>query len=91
MSESMLTVEEAAAHLGELVERVYASREAAIIVKGGSAPARIVLVLSPGEAADDLSGFLRRWRSEYPDPDDQFAEAIDQSRQAIQPPYDPWA
>ncbi len=90
MSEAMVTVEEAAAHLGELVERVHAYREPAIIVKEGRAMAWIVPVPAAGEVAEDLVGFLRRWRSDHPDPDDQLSESIDESRRAVQPPHDPW-
>lgn len=47
-------------------------------------------VPAPDKVAETLIAFLRRWRSEYPDPDDQIAEVIEQSRQAVQPPHDPW-
>lgn len=77
MGEAMLTVEEAAARLGELVERVHARREAAVIVKEGRPLARIVPLPAPGESADDLIDFLRHWRIEYPQPDDQLAESIE--------------
>lgn len=87
----MVTVEQAAANLGELLERVHASRETAIIMKEGRALARITPLPAPAEASEDLVGFLRRWRLEHPDPDDQLAESIDLSREAVRLPYDPWA
>ena len=90
MSEPVLTVEDAAAHLGELVERVHARRETAVIVKGGRPLARIVPMPVPGEGADDLIDFLRRWRTEHPEPDEELSESIEASRQAVRPPRDPW-
>ncbi len=49
-----------------------------------------VPVPAAGEVPDDLLPFLRRWWSEHPEPDEQFAEAIAESRREIQPPGDPW-
>jgi hypothetical protein len=52
--------------------------------------ARIVPVPPGGHPDEDLIAFLRRWRTEHPEPDEQFAEAIAASRKAVQPPLDPW-
>ena len=90
MNETVLTIEDAAACLPELVERVHANREAAVIVKDGQPIVRIVPVPAPGQVAEDLTAFLRRWRSDYPEPDEQLAEAIEESRRAVQPPRNPW-
>jgi len=73
MSESVVTIEEAARCLSELVERIHANGEAAVLVKAGRPLARIVPIRP---AVDDLVAFLRRWRIEYPEPDEQLAEAI---------------
>lgn len=89
MSETALTVEDVAACLPDLVERVHARREAAVLVKSGRPVARIVPVPAPGEVVEDLIAFLRRWRIEYPEPDEQLAAEIDESRRAVQPPHDP--
>jgi len=90
MSEAVVTVEEAAARLGELVEQVHAQREGAVIVKEGRALARIVPIPAPGEVADDLIDFVRRWQIEHPEPDEGLAQSVAESRQGIQPPHDPW-
>jgi hypothetical protein len=47
-------------------------------------------VAAPAKSADDLITFLRRWRHEHPEPDEQFAHAIEDSRKLIQAPRDPW-
>lgn len=85
-----MTIEDAAARLAELVERVHAKGESAVIVKAGRPMARIVAVPPCGVVADDLAAFLRRWRNDYPDPDDGIVAAIEESRRAIRPPRDPW-
>jgi antitoxin (DNA-binding transcriptional repressor) of toxin-antitoxin stability system len=90
MSEIVITLEDAARGFPDLVERVHANGEAALIVKTGQALARLVPVLTIGQGTDDLILFLRRWRTEHPEPDDQFAEAIEESRKTIKPPRDPW-
>jgi len=90
MKETVVTIEEAARSLSDLVERVHAKREAAVLVKSGRPLARIVPVLDGGSSTEDLIAFLHRWRTEHPGPDDQFGEAIEQSRKAVLPPHDPW-
>ena len=90
MSEIVLTIEDAAARFADLVERVHEKRETAVLVKSGRPVARIVPVPAPGEVAEDLIAFLRRWRVEYPEPNEQLAADIDESRRAVQPPHDPW-
>ena len=90
MNETVLSVEDAARCLPELVERIHAGGEAALLVKSGRPLARIVPVPAPGEVAEDLIAFLRRWRVEHPEPDEQFAEVIEASRRAVPPPRDPW-
>jgi len=90
MSETVLTIEDAARCLPELVERVHARGEAAILVKSGTPLVRIVPVSPTGQVAEDLIAFLRQWRIEYPEADEQFAEAVEESRKAVQPPHDPW-
>jgi hypothetical protein len=90
MSETMMTVEQAAMCLPELVERIHATGEGALLMKAGRGLARIVSVPS-SDQCDDLIAFLRRWRIEHPEPDEGFAEAIEDSRKGILPPSDPWA
>jgi antitoxin (DNA-binding transcriptional repressor) of toxin-antitoxin stability system len=90
MSETMLTVEDAAACLGELVERVSARRETAVIMKAGRPVVRMVPVPTVRDVSQDLIAFLRRWQTEYPEPDEQLAEAIRESRQTVRSPQDPW-
>lgn len=90
MNETVLTIEDAARCLPELVERVHASGESALLTKAGSPRARIVPVPPREQDPDDLIAFLRRWRTEHPEPDEQFAEAIAESRRGVQPPHDPW-
>ena len=90
MSETVLTIEDAARCLPELVERVHTRGEAALLVKSGRLLARIVPVPASEQGAEDLIAFLRRWRSEHPEPDDQFAEAIEESRRIVPPPRAPW-
>jgi antitoxin (DNA-binding transcriptional repressor) of toxin-antitoxin stability system len=90
MSESALTIEDAARCLPEVVDRVRASGEPAVLLKSGEPVARIVPVPPPTNGSADLIAFLRRWRSEHPEPDDQFADAIEQSRLSVRPPENPW-
>ena len=90
MSEAMVTVEDAAFRLAELVEEVSARREAAILTKAGRPVARIVPIAPSGEPSGDLVDFLRRWRAEYPEPDDRLAEVIAESRRGVRPARDPW-
>jgi antitoxin (DNA-binding transcriptional repressor) of toxin-antitoxin stability system len=90
MSETVLTIEEAARCLSDLVERVHANGETAVLVKSGRPLARIVPFQSQPAVVRDLIAFLRQWRSEHPEPDEQFAEGIQESRRGIQPPRDPW-
>lgn len=90
MNEAVLTVEDAAAHFDELVERIHANREAALIVKGGRPLARIVPLPALGEMSDDLRAFLRQWQKDRPEPDEQFASAIEESRRIAPAPRDPW-
>jgi antitoxin (DNA-binding transcriptional repressor) of toxin-antitoxin stability system len=91
MNETVLTLEEAARCLPALVQQVHATGEAALLVQSGQPLARIVAVPANQPGSDDLIAFLRQWRLDYPEPDDQFAEVIEQSRQAIRPPHDPIA
>ena len=90
MSETVMTIEDAAAHLPELVDRVHTHRQAALIVRAGRPVVRIVPVPAEAEVREDLLAFLRRWQREYPDPDEHLAEEIQESRRAVQPPRDPW-
>jgi antitoxin (DNA-binding transcriptional repressor) of toxin-antitoxin stability system len=86
----VFTIEEAARCLPDLVERVQASGAAALLVKSGKPVARIVPVPAAEQVTGDLITFLRQWRIEHPDPDEQFAEVIEESRRAVRPPHDPW-
>jgi prevent-host-death family protein len=90
MSETVLSVEDAAACLSELVERVHTRREATVITVSGRPVARIVPLPVAIEGSEDLIAFLRRWRSQYPEPDEQFARAIEESRAGVRPPKNPW-
>ncbi len=90
MSETVLTIEDAARCLSDVVERVNASGEAALLVKSGRPLARIVPLPASEQGAEDLITFLRRWRIEHPEPDEQLSEAIAESRGAVRPPHDPW-
>lgn len=90
MNEAMLTIEDAARHLDDVVERVRAKGEPAILLKSGQPVARIVPVPSAGHPADDLIAFLRRWRAAYPEPDDDFANVIQESRRCQGQARDPW-
>lgn len=90
MSETVLTVEDAARCLPQLVELVHARREAAVLLKSGKPVVRIVPVSASGQQAEDLIAFLRQWRIAHPDADEQFGTAIEESRKAVRPPHDPW-
>jgi antitoxin (DNA-binding transcriptional repressor) of toxin-antitoxin stability system len=90
MSETVMTVEDAAVRLADLFEQVHAQGEAAVIVKAGRPFVRIVPVPAASEPSEGLIPFLRRWRNEYPEPDEQLAEDLEESRQAVHPSRDPW-
>jgi antitoxin (DNA-binding transcriptional repressor) of toxin-antitoxin stability system len=90
MSETVLTVDDAARCLPDLVEQVHTSGKAALLVKAGRPVVRIAPFRDHEKDGKDLVAFLRRWRVEYPEPDEQLAEAIAESRRAIRPPHDPW-
>jgi antitoxin (DNA-binding transcriptional repressor) of toxin-antitoxin stability system len=90
MNETVLTVEDAARCLSALVERIHAGGEAALLVKAGRPVARIVAVPPREQLSEDLIAFLRRWRIEHPEPDEQFAAAVEESRRAVQTLHDPW-
>jgi antitoxin (DNA-binding transcriptional repressor) of toxin-antitoxin stability system len=81
MSDTAITIEDAATRLPEVVERVRSHREATVILRAGRPVVRIVPVPLAGEVAEDLVAFLRHWQDEYRDPDDQLAEDI--SRYAV--------
>ena len=90
MVETVLTIEEAAAHLGDLVERLHARQEVAVITRSGQPLVRIVPITTSAGSSEDLIEFLRRWRSEHPEPDEQFERAIETGRPTSQPPRNPW-
>ena len=90
MNTNVLTVEDAARCLPDLVDRIHAGGEPALLLKSGKPVARIVSVPDRVNGSDDLIIFLRQWRIEHPEPDEQFGEAIAESRQSGQPPHDPW-
>lgn len=76
MNANVLTVEDAARCLPDLVDRVHASGEPAVLVKAGKPIARIVSVPDRAGRTAELINFLPQWRIEYPEPDEQFGEAI---------------
>ncbi len=90
MSEAMVTVEDAAFRLADLVEMVSATGEPTVLTKAGRAVARIMPIVPSGKQSKDLIDFLRRWLAEYPAPDDQLADVIAESRRGIRPARDPW-
>jgi antitoxin (DNA-binding transcriptional repressor) of toxin-antitoxin stability system len=90
MSETVIKLEDAARCFPELVERVHATGEAALLVKAGQPFVRIVTVPAREQNVDDLIAFLRQWRNEYPEPDEQFGDVIAESRRTVRPPHDPW-
>jgi prevent-host-death family protein len=87
----MLTIEDAARNLADVVDRVQAKGEPAVLLKSGRPVARIVPVVPASHVAEDLIAFLRRWRTEHPEPDDEFSDVIQESRKWQGPPRDPWA
>ena len=90
MNETVLTVEDAARCLPDLVERIHTSGEGALLVKSGRPIARIVPVPASEPVTEELIAFLRRWRIEHPEPDEQFAAAVEESRRGVEPQHDPW-
>jgi antitoxin (DNA-binding transcriptional repressor) of toxin-antitoxin stability system len=90
MNETVLTIEDAARCLPELVEQVHASGRSALLVKSGQPLARLVPLPSREHDTAGLVAFLRQWRIEYPDPDDGLAESIAESRGAVRSPQNPW-
>jgi antitoxin (DNA-binding transcriptional repressor) of toxin-antitoxin stability system len=90
MNETILTIEDAARRLPEVVQRVHSSGNAAILTQSGHRVARIVRDQSGPQGTDSLIAFLRQWRIAHPEPDEQFGDAIEESRRAVQPPHDPW-
>jgi antitoxin (DNA-binding transcriptional repressor) of toxin-antitoxin stability system len=90
MNTNVLTVEDAARCLPDLVDRVHASGESALLLKSGKPVAQIVSVTDRATDGGDLIAFLRKWRAEHPEPDEQFGDAIDESRKSVRPPHDPW-
>jgi prevent-host-death family protein len=90
MHETVLTIDDAARTLPDLVERVHSRGESALLTKAGRPVARIVPVQVASQGVDDLIAFLRRWRAAHPEPDEGFGAAIEASRRAISPPRDPW-
>ncbi len=87
MHETTVTIEDAAACLEELVQRVHTGHVPIVISKSGLPMVRIVPMPN---SSTGLIAFLARWRSEHPEPDEEFATAIEESRSAIQPPQNPW-
>lgn len=85
-----MTIEDAARRLNDVVDHVRAKGEPAILLRSGQPVARIVPVSPACEASDDLVAFLRSWRTRYPDPDDDFSDVVQESRQCQSPPRDPW-
>ena len=90
MSETVLTIEDSARSLPDVVDHVHITGETALLTRSGRAVARIVPVTAQPQAADDLIAFLHQWRVAHPEPDEQFGEAIEESRRAVPPPHDPW-
>ncbi len=90
MKETVITLEDAARSFPDLVERIHETGQGALLVKSGQPLARIVAVPAQQQTVEDLLAFLRNWRAEYPEPDEQFAEILEESRQGVQPPHDPW-
>jgi antitoxin (DNA-binding transcriptional repressor) of toxin-antitoxin stability system len=90
MNETVMSLDDAARCFPDLVERIHATGGAALLVKSGKPLARIIAVPAQEQTVEGLIAFLRYWRTEHPEPDDQFAEVIAESRQAVHPPLDPW-
>lgn len=76
----MLTIEDAARRLADVVEQVCSRGEPAVLLKSGQPVARIVPVAPARHVSDDPIAFLSRWRTEYPEPDENFSEVIQESR-----------
>lgn len=87
---NVMSLEDAAASLPALVERVHSKREAMVITRSGQPVVRVVPLPAPVDASEGIAAFLRRWRTEHPDPDEQFADAIAEVRRTMQPSSDPW-
>lgn len=85
----MVTVEDAAIRLAELVDEVSATGEPAVLTKAGRAVARLMPIGPSREPSEGLIDFLRDWRAEYPQPDDQLAEVIAESRRGVRPARNP--
>lgn len=83
MNANVLTVDDAARCLPELVDRVHASGEPALLIKSGKPVARIVSIAHHAGSTKDLIAFLRRWRLKHPEADEQFGEAIAESRRSL--------
>lgn len=77
-------------HLDEVVERVCANGEVAVVTKSGLPLVRIVPAAPSSQSPEELIEFLKRWRIENPKPDELFADEIMDSRRSIQPQPDPW-
>jgi antitoxin (DNA-binding transcriptional repressor) of toxin-antitoxin stability system len=90
MSETLLTIEDAARCLPALVDGIHEKGEAVVLLKSGRPIARIVPVNSREEPTKDLVAFLREWRLKYPEADDEFAQVIEESRRNLHAPRDPW-
>jgi antitoxin (DNA-binding transcriptional repressor) of toxin-antitoxin stability system len=90
MNETIMTIEEASRCLPDLVDRVHADGKEAILLKSGRPFVRIVPMPNGAHDADELIAFLRRWRKDHPEPDEQFAAAIEESRLGAQEPRNPW-
>jgi prevent-host-death family protein len=90
MNEAIVTVEDAAFRLAELVDEVSARGGPAVLTKAGRPVARIVPITPASEPSGDLIDFLRRWRIEHPEPDSQLVEVIAESRRGVRPARDPW-
>ncbi len=71
MSSNVLKLEDAARYLAEVVDGVRASGEPAVLLKNGQPVARIVAMPARAGGTDDLISFLRKWRLEHPEPDEQ--------------------
>jgi len=87
----VLTIEDASHCLPALADRVHASGTAALLFKSGRPFVSLVPIQSDVDSTADLVGFLRQWRADHPEPDDQFAEAVNESRTRTQAAHDPWA
>ncbi|MCA9155101.1 MAG: type II toxin-antitoxin system prevent-host-death family antitoxin [Planctomycetales bacterium] len=73
MSENVVSLEHAISHLEEVVERVCANGEVAVVTKSGLPLVRIVPAAPSSATSEELIDFLKRWRTENLDADDTFA------------------